>query len=473
MSERFSNAPSRAKTHGRVSRRGFLGAVVAAGALGSERRTNTRAPSASQSKAALTSADKPALLGGTPVRRTPFPSWPVADAREEDALVRVIRSGRWNRGDNVSAFETAYGSLTGAKHCLATANGTSALITSLAALGIGPGDEVIVPPYTFVATINAVLLMRALPVFVDTDIETFQIDARTVEQAITGGTRVILPVHLGGSAADLDTLLEIGRRRGITVVEDACQAHLAEWRGRKVGTYGKTGCFSFQASKNLNSGEGGAVLTDDDALIETCYRFHNNSRARQNNGDDFSYRHIGANLRLTEFQAAILQAQMTRLEAQARTRDANAAHLTKLLQQIPGISPARMYAGCTRNAYHLYMFRYDASRFSGLPRAAFLKALGSEGVPALAGYSPLNKEPFLDDAFAAPGFSAIYSRARMDAWRARNTCPQNDRLCTEAIWLVQTMLLGPRQDMEDIAEAIRKVQATAPQLVKTDQSQSR
>ena len=451
-----------------VSRRSFLGAVVAAGAVGGGRTTQARA--VVQSGSGTSSSTAPALLGGTPVRRTPFPSWPVADAREEDALVRVIRSGKWFRGENVSGFEAAYASLTGTKHCLATANGTSALITSLGALGIGPGDEVIVPPYTFVATINAVLMMRALPVFVDSDIETLQIDARKIEQAINGKTRLILPVHLGGSVADLDTIMEIGRRRGVTVVEDACQAHLAEWRGRKVGTYGRTGCFSFQASKNLNSGEGGAIITDDEALVETCYRFHNNSRSRRNTGDDFSYRNIGANLRMTEFQAALLTAQMTRLEAQARTRDANGAYLTSLLKQIPGITPARMYEGCTRNAYHLYMFRYDPSRFASLPRAAFLKALGAEGVPALSGYSPLNKEPFLEDALSAPGFQAIYSKARLDAWRAQNLCPQNDRLCTEAIWIVQTMLLGPKKDMDDIAEAIRKVQATATQLMKSTAS---
>jgi perosamine synthetase len=452
---------------GAVSRRGFIGAIVAAGALGTGRSTRTAMRPPSQTASAAGISNTPAILGGTPVRRTPFPSWPVADAREEDALVRVIRSGRWNRGDNVSAFETAYASLTGAKHCLATANGTSALITTLAALGIGPGDEVIVPPYTFVATINAVLLLRALPVFVDTDIETFQIDARKVERALTANTKMILPVHLGGSAANLDAMLEVGRRRGITVVEDACQAHLAEWRGRKVGTYGTAGCFSFQASKNLNSGEGGAILTDDDELIESCYRFHNNSRGRRNTGDDFSYRNIGANLRLTEFQAALLTAQMTRLQDQARTREGNAAHLTKLLSQIPGITPARMYEGCTRNAYHLYMFRYDASHFAGLPRASFIKALAAEGIPTQGGYTPLNKQPFLEDAFSAPGFRTIYSKARIDQWRDHNQCPENDRLCTEAVWIVQTMLLGPRQDMEDIAEAIRKVQATAPQLVKT------
>src|SRR4051812_44693245 len=467
MSNRTHNETSRARAAGHVTRRGFIGSVVAGGTIGGHRVVEAAVRRPAQTASSAGGSNTPAILGGTAVRRTPFPAWPVADVREEDALVRVIRSGRWNRGDNVAAFESAYASLTGARHCLATANGTSALITSLAALGIGPGDEVIVPPYTFVATINAVLLMRALPVFADSDVETFQIDARKIEHAITGNTKLILPVHLGGSVADLETILDVGRRRGITVVEDACQAHLAEWRGRKVGTYGKTGCFSFQASKNLNSGEGGAILTDDDELVETCYRFHNNSRGRRNTGDDFSYRNTGANLRLTEFQAVILTAQMTRLQEQARTRDANAAHLTTLLRQIPGITPARMYDGCTRNAYHLYMFRYDPSRFAELPRAAFIKALAAEGIPAQAGYSPLNKQPFLDDAFSAPGFRAIYSKARMDQWREQNHCPENDRLCTEAIWIVQTMLLGPRQDMEDIAAAIRKVQAAAQQLAKT------
>jgi dTDP-4-amino-4,6-dideoxygalactose transaminase len=449
----------------RVTRRGFLGSLAAGGAA--VRVDAAHAAALGQAPTVRAASTGPALLGGKPVRTRPFPSWPVADDREADALGRVVRSGKWFRGERVAAFEQAYATLTGAAHCLATANGTSALITSLAALGVGPGDEVIVPPYTFVATVNAVLLMHALPVFVDTDLDTFQIDARKIDQAVTADTRVIMPVHLGGAAADLDTILEVGRRRTIPVVEDACQAHLAEWRGRKVGTLGTCGCFSFQASKNLNSGEGGAILTDDEALVETCYRFHNNSRGRRNTGADFSYRHTGANLRLTEFQAALLLAQMSRLESQSRTRDTNAQHLTTLLGQIPGIAPARMYPGCTRNAWHLYMFRYDASRFHGLPRAAFLKALAAEGVPASGGYSPLNTQPFLADALSSRGFQRIYPKARVAEWRERTRCPANDRLCSEAVWLTQTMLLGTRRDMEDIADAVRKVQAHAAQLAKT------
>jgi dTDP-4-amino-4,6-dideoxygalactose transaminase len=444
-----------------VSRRRFLGTVAAGAAAlvpgGAAARRTARGPSG---------VGEPALLGGPPVRTEPFPAWPIADSREEQALVGVLRSGKWGRGvgEQVKQFERGYAEMTGARHCLATANGTSALLTSLYALDVGAGDEVIVPPYTFVATVNAVLLRYALPVFVDTDIETFQVDARKIAAAITDRTRVIVPVHLGGSAADLDTILSAAQGRGLPVLEDACQAHLGEWKGRKLGTLGKAGCFSFQASKNLNAGEGGAILSDDAAFIEACYTFHNNSRTRATTGDNFSYRGTGANLRLTEFQAAILQAQMTRLDAQARTRQDNAAYLTRLLSEIAGLTPARTYGGCTRNAYHLYMFRYDQAQFAGMPRARFLEALKAEGIPAAGGYAPLNKEAFLEDTLTSRGYRRIYGERELSEWRERNHCPQNDRLCAEAVWLGQAMLLGPRRDMDQIADAARKVRAHAARL---------
>jgi dTDP-4-amino-4,6-dideoxygalactose transaminase len=431
--------------------------TLAAGAAG--------APAARRSLGSQ-AAGRPAALGGAPVRTTPFPSWPVRDAAEEQALTGVVRSGRWNRGPEVERFESEYARLTGSPHCLATANGTSALLATLASLGVGPGDEVIVPPYTFVATINVVLLLHALPVFVDTDLDTFQIDAGKVASAMTGRTRVVMPVHLGGNAADLDVILPAAAARGVPVVEDACQAHLAEWKGRKVGTWGRAGCFSFQASKNLNCAEGGAILTGDAGLLEACYRFHNNSRGRATAGStDFSYRGVGANLRLTEFQAAMLLAQMTRLERQARTRDANAAYLTRLLREIEGVVPARSYEGCTRNAYHLYMFRYDQSAFGGdLTRDGFLKALRAEGVPASGGYSPLPAEPSVVETLRGRGYERIYGKAELARLAERNRCPQNERLCREAVWLTQTMLLGPRGDMDQIADAIRKIRRHASAL---------
>jgi dTDP-4-amino-4,6-dideoxygalactose transaminase len=333
----------------------------------------------------------------------------------------------------VNRFEKAYAELTGARHCVATANGTSALFTSLAGLDVGPGDEVILPPYTFVATLNVIFLQYALPVFVDSDIETCQIDARKIEGAVTDRTTALLPVHLGGNPADLDTIMEVSRRREIPVVEDACQAVMGEWRGRKLGTVGATGCFSFQASKNLNSGEGGAILTDDEELADRCYAFHNHSRPRRRGGFDYGSSRA-ANLRLTEFQAGLLLAQMTRLEEQSKTRDENAAHLTAQLSEIPGIQPARRYEGCTRNGYHIYMLRYEAEKFAGLPRAAFIKALRAEGVPCSGGYRPLNREALIQATLRTRAYRRIYPPEVLAAWEERNRCPVNDRLCQEAVW---------------------------------------
>ena len=411
---------------------------------------------------------KPALLGGTPLRTNPFPSWPRLDSLEANGLQEVLRSGKWGRGTGktVARFEEAYARTTGAKACLATANGTSALLVSLNALGIGPGDEVIVPPYTFVATVNVILQNFALPVFVDTDRDTFQIDATKIAAAINPQTALLMPVHLGGSAANLDVILATAQKHNLPVLEDAAQAHLAEWKGRKVGTYGRLGCFSFQASKNLNSGEGGAIVSNDEQLIDQCYAFHNNSRRRNNVGSDFTYLARGLNLRLTEFQGALLLAQMSRLEDQSHTRETNAAALTALLKQIPGIAPAAMYPHCTRNAYHLYMFRYDAAHFAGLPRARFLKALQAEGIPCSAGYSPLNREPLFQHTLSSKGYQRIYGEKRLKQWFEQNQCPVNDRLCGEAVWFTQTMLLDDPAGMDQIASAISRIQRHAPALAK-------
>jgi len=436
-----------------MTRRGFLTAAAAAGIGLTIRNADA--------------ADKPALLGGKPVRTKSFPSWPVWEKTEEEALVAAIHSGKWNRvGKYVSQFEEDYAKLTGAKCCLATNGGTSALLTSLAVLGVQAGDEVILPPYTFIACVNVILALDALPVFVDTDPETFQIDARKIEAAITDRTAALMPVHLGGSVADLDAILAIAKKRKIPVIEDTCQSHLAEWKGRKAGTYGDTGCFSFQATKNLNCGEGGAILTNDEELVEKCYAFHNNGRGRKTTGYTFTYASHGLNLRMTELQGALLLAQMARLEKQAQTREQNAQYLTKMLGEIPGILPARMYAGCTRNAYHLYMFRYKKEPFADLPRAKFLKALTAEGIPASGGYSLLNKESFIANRVHSRPYQTLFSKERLARWDEQNVCAENDRLCTEAVWFTQNVLLGPRSDMDEITEAIRKIQSHAAQLAK-------
>jgi dTDP-4-amino-4,6-dideoxygalactose transaminase len=408
------------------------------------------------------------LLGGTPTCNGSFPGWPVFDQTEERALLDTLHSGQWYRGSGkaVANFEEAYARLTGAKHCLATSCGTSALTTALGALDIGPGDEVILPPYTFVATYNVIVLNYALPIFVDSDPETFQIDAGKIEAAITERTKAMIPVHLGGSSVYLDKILNISTKHKVPFVEDACQSHLAEWRGRKVGTWGTAGCFSFQASKNLNSGEGGAVLTNDDEFAEICRSFHNQGRAgnrdRKRNYSDTR----GSNLRLCEFQGNLLVAQMTRLEAQSKRRTGNATYLTELLQEIPGILPAKMYEGCTWNAYHLYMFRYKKEHFANMPRGKFMTALGKEGVPCSGGYSPLNKDPYVLGLVKSRHYQKLYPAETLKNWADRNQCPKNDQLCQEAVWFTQNMLLGPRTDMDQIAEAIRRIQKHAGELAR-------
>ncbi|MCI0336771.1 MAG: DegT/DnrJ/EryC1/StrS family aminotransferase [Acidobacteria bacterium] len=449
----------------KLSRRRFLEATCAGTVISG--MSAKEAISKDHSSFITGSDDNLALLGGKPVRSSPFPSWPVIGDVEEQKMLEVLRSRRWNRigGSFVESFEKNWAERTGAKHCLATSSGTSALVCSMNALEIGPGDEVIVPPYTFVATINVVLLQHALPVFVDTDRETFQIDATKIEAAITPRTRSILPVHLGGAAANLDLILSTAKKRRLSVIEDACQSHLGEWRGRKLGTLGDLGCFSLQASKNLNSGEGGAILSDNKTLIEICRSFHNQGRGAVNSG--LSYVRNGDNRRMTEFQGAILLAQITRLEEQSKTREQNAEYLTRQLREIPGIIPAKLYEGCTRNAYHLYMLRYDAHHFSNLERSRFLKALQAEGIPCSGGYSPLNKEPFLKQTLDSRAYRHIYSPKVRAELEERNRCPENDRLCLEAVWLTQNTLLGSKQDMDQIAEAIRKIQRGASALARS------
>jgi dTDP-4-amino-4,6-dideoxygalactose transaminase len=437
-----------------LSRRGFVAAATAAG-VGLTLAGTAEA------------AEKPAILGGKALRKKGYPSWPMVDEQDEKAVAEVVHSGRWYRNRAVEQFEKTYADMNGAKCCVAVSSGTSALYASLGGLGVGPGDEVIVPPYTFVATVNVALLHYAMPVFVDSDRETFMMDPRKLEAAITERTAAIVPVHIGGSPADMDSILAIAKKHNVPVIEDACQAHLGRWRDRNLGTWGTSGCFSFQVSKNLSSGEGGAILTNDEQMAAKCFAFHNNCRQRKVSGYNFSY--VGGratNVRMTEFQGALLLSQMTRIEERAKTRHENAIYLSNQLREIPGIVPARLYEGATRSAYHLYMFRYQPEKFANLPRAKFIRALSAEGIHCSSGYGPLNKADFIQNALNTRPYVRVYGKAAVEKWAERNQCPENDKLCEEAVWFTQGMLLGPRSDMDEIVAAVRKIQAYAPQLAK-------
>jgi len=392
--------------------------------------------------------------------------WPVWDETEENALLNVLNSGTWGRtggGPRCAEFEAAFSKRLQAKYCVATSSGTTALLTALGALNIGPGDEVILPPYTFVATFNVVTNSYALPVFVDSDPHSFQIDPAKIAAAVTPATKLLLPVHVGGYSADMDAINAVAKQHSLQVIEDACQAPLAEYRGTPVGTQGIGGCFSFQSSKNLNCGEGGALTTSDEAFFHKCYNFHT-----PGGGKPAASAGRGSNFRLNEFQAALLVAQFARFERQSDERNTNATYLTELLSEIPGISPAKLTNGCTRSAYHLYMLRYDKRHFADLPRAKFLAELNRLGVGASSGYGTLNTTPHVRALATNAHYARIYGPERMTRWLEQNQCPVNDQLCQDAVWFSQFSLLGARSKMDRVADAIRDVQKRASELARAE-----
>jgi dTDP-4-amino-4,6-dideoxygalactose transaminase len=436
-----------------LTRREFLNAASAA----------SLAAAASASIPAYANAGKnpgkPAILGGKPVRTKPWPSWPVWDKSAEESVLEILRSGNWyrGRGNTVTKFEEKYAELMGVKRCVCTVNGTNALLTALHILDIGVGDEVIVSPYTFIATYNVVFGSCALPVFADTDPETFQINPDKIEERITENTRAILPVHILGLPADMDKINAIAKKHNLVVIEDACQAWMAEWRGKKCGSVGDLGCFSFQNSKHLPCGEGGAVIGNDEKIMDRCYSYHNCGRPFGSVKSTSGYPIIGTNRRMTEYQAAILLSQIKRLEKDAQKRTENADYLTSKIKNIPGILPAKLYDGVTRAAYHLYPFRYKKERFNNLPRNKFLSALRAEGVPCSGGYGPQYNDGLIEAALNSKNFKRSFSKERLDRYRKELHYPDNDQLCNEAVWFTQNLLLGNKSDMDDIADAILKI----------------
>jgi dTDP-4-amino-4,6-dideoxygalactose transaminase len=393
-----------------------------------------------------------AIDGGTPVRTTPFGGWPHWDAREEEALLRTLRSGNWGiGGDETEQLEQELAAATGARFALTVTNGTAALEAALRACGVSYGDEVIVPPYTFVATASAVLLVGAIPVFDDIDPRTSNIDPATIERCITPRTKAIMPVHIGGYPADMDAIMAIAERHGLRVIEDACQAIGASWRGRSVGAIGDMGCFSFQSSKNINSGEGGAVITNDPVLEERCWAFKNCGRVR--GGEWYQHDTLGDNFRLSQFQAAILRAQMTRLEEWAELRAENGSYLCARLREIGGLTPVPLDERVTRHGFHIVVTRYDAAAFGGWPRARFVQALAAEGVRTSPGYRPI-----YTTGSVIEGTRVLRTALGLGEGPSPD-CPATERICAEeGLWLAgQSTLLGTRADMDDIANAVEKV----------------
>ena len=392
-----------------------------------------------------------AIDGGTPVRTSAFPSWPVWGERERELVLEALDSGNWGElsGDKVQAFENQFAAHQHARFALAVPNGTQALEVGLQALGVGPGDEVITTAYTFIATASAIFAVGAKPVFVDIDLRTNLIDPSLIEAAITSRTRAIVPVHIGGQPCDLDGVLEVAGRHGLPVLEDAAQAVGAEWKGTRVGAIGDLGTFSFQESKNLSGGEGGAIVTNRQDLHDLAWSLHNCGRGPASGTFDFE--RMGGNYRMTELTGALLLAQMERLDVQMAVRARNAALLTDGLAEISGLEPTVVDERVTWHAWHLYQIRFDAMAFGGRSRDDFIAALNAEGIPASAGYIPL---PDIDAIQ-----TALRDRFGGSAARDIGPVPHAEAAGRDTIWLYQTTLLGSDDDTADILAACRKIAA--------------
>lgn len=403
---------------------------------------------------------KLAILGGEKVHNGDWPSWPVWNQSAEKDIADMYRTGKWflGSGEHVADFEKIYAGLSGTKRCVTTASGTTALITALYVNGVDAGDEVIVSPYTFIATYNAVFLNKALPVFADSDPETFLIDPKTIEDRITERTSAILPVHIYGLPCDMDAINKVAKKRNLKVIEDACQAWFAEYKGKKSGSMGDAGCFSFQNSKNLPAGEGGAITTNSDEIADRCASYRNVGRQVGNFKGTGSNPFRGSNFRMQQVQALVLMSQLQRNKSDDEIRQANAKYLNSKLKEIPGIIPYKMTDPSNKSAFHLYPFRFIQEKFGNVTKQKFIQACNAEGIPANGGYGTQNKDGLFEEAFASKGYKRLYSEARLKQWRDENLhLPGNDQLCKEAVVFTQNILLGSKKDMEDIVNGITKI----------------
>ncbi|MFW6599134.1 DegT/DnrJ/EryC1/StrS family aminotransferase [Propionibacteriaceae bacterium Y2011] len=399
-----------------------------------------------------------AVNGGQPTVAGDFPAWPIYDQNEADALLEVLNSGKWGstHGDVVATFENEFATHQQTKYASALSNGTLALAAALSAGGVGIGDEVIVPPYTFIATAAAALFVGAVPVFADVLPHNHLLDPEAVKAAITERTKAVIPVHLAGAVADMDAFAAIGREHDLLIIEDGAQATGAAWRGTPVGGLGDIGTFSFQSSKNLTAGEGGAVTSNDEELAQALYSAINVGRVR--GGGWYEHQRVGYNLRLTEFQAAVLRVQLSRLDAQQKQRDEAANLLAELLEPIEGVEVDATDERQTAHGRHLFLMRFSAFGGDAAVRDAAVKALSAEGVTGVSGgYVPLHRnEPLVRDAKAIAD--------KLGQPYATPDCPVTDAVSKDSIWLTQPLMLGTTEQVGQIASAISKVVANVDSL---------
>jgi len=419
-----------------------------------------------------------AINGGTPVRnvkRNPWPKWPVWNQRDEKALLSVLRSGVWSyNGPAEKRFNKAFAEYIGSRYALSLANGTVTLQAALEACGIGYGDEVIVPGLTWQATAAAALDINAVPILVDVTEDTWCIDPAAVEAAITPQTKAIIPVHLYGCMADMDAILQIAERHGLRVIEDCAHKHGGEWNGMKAGSIGDIGSFSFQLSKLMTAGEGGALTTSDPELWEKLDALRNCGRRPEQEGaadkgagiygDEGNFIQSG-NYRATDFQAALLTESLRRLPRDNKVREKNATYFNAQLAKLPGVQPMRRDDRETAQAFYNFSFRYNRKQFKRVPVTRFREALAAEiGRSVEASYQPLNA-----CSLYAPHTKPWRYKLTERHWKridpTRFKLPVCHRIHDEqSVCFHHTALMGTKADMDTILEAIRKIHDNADEL---------
>lgn len=400
-----------------------------------------------------------------PVRQRPFPAWPDFDQREASALTRVLESRNWwaNQGNEVRDFEREWADFTGAPHSFAVTNGTQTLEVLMMALGIGEGDEVILPDWSFLATISAILAVNAIPRIVDIDPLTGTIDVAQAEAAINSRTRAIVVVHVAGSMSDMDSISAIAKKHGLAVIEDAAHAHGSSWHGKHAGTLGDGGSFSFQSSKLMTAGEGGSITTTRDDLAPLLRSIINCGRA----DGLWYYRHVrfGGNYRMSEWQGAVLRAQLERFPGQQRNRANNADFLNREISKLPGFSPQGRLAGCTSQGNYCYVVSVDSDELKGATRDQIRYALLGEGIPLTTSYPPLHQlELFASPESLAPRFRGEVTSIRYNEQRF----PVTEHLAANTLWFNTAVLMGSEEDAGDVLEALQKVSDNIDKVSRLD-----
>ena len=391
-----------------------------------------------------------ALFGGSPVRTKSFPSWPRTSDEIRDHVLDTLNNEKWGVGSKtIAEFNDNFANYHDAKYCISLHSGTSALWVALKAAGVKAGDEVIIPAYTFIATATAILMANAVPVFADIDLKTGNMDPNDIVSKISDKTKVILPVHIGGSPVDLKAIKILAGRHNLVVIEDAAQAHGARYGDKKVGAIGLGGIFSFQSSKNMSSGEGGAIITNDESFADACFSYHNCGRVR--NGKWYEHHRLGSNLRMSALNAAMLIPQLDTLVHDMNLRDKNRESLDNFLNGLNGLTAMEMSDGATRSANHIYICRYNETEFSSISRETFFKAMQAEGVYTYKGYNPLYREPlFITN-------EEEYPWLKNRDYESLNLAQTEIFAEKEAVWLKQNHLLGDKKDIQDVVDAFEKV----------------